>query len=119
MRYLSIHCYHSPVKCFAWSLPDNHPVYMEHNKSLNNITVSNIISLLNNYKLCAGVKMFPSGIMLFKRFMMLMKLLNLPFNKKYFIAQVTVIYYYSVMIYAVIVMHFKITKIKTKVRKVM
>ena len=50
------------VKCFAWPLPDNHPVYMEHNKSLNNITVSNLISLLNNNKLCAGVKMFASGI---------------------------------------------------------
>ena len=50
------------VKCFVWSLPDNHPVYVEHNKSLNNITVSNLISLLNNYKLCAGVKMFASGI---------------------------------------------------------
>ena len=35
---------------------------MEHNKSLNNITVSNLISLLNNDKLCAGVKMFASGI---------------------------------------------------------
>ena len=107
------------VKCFAWSLPDNHPVSMEHNKFFNNITVSNIISLLNNYKLCAGVKMFASGIIphVILKVYDVIEIIKSPIQQKKFYRSSNCNLLLLGMIYPVIVMQFKINKIKTKVRK--
>ena len=49
-------------RSFAWCLPCNHILYYNYNRSMNNITVSNLIILLDSFKMCTGVKMFTSGI---------------------------------------------------------
>ena len=43
-------------------LSSNHPLYYNYNRSVNNITVSNLIILLNTFMMCTGVKMFASRI---------------------------------------------------------
>ena len=50
------------IRIFACLLPNNHSLYTDHEKSLNNITVSNLITLLNNFTICNGLNMFASGI---------------------------------------------------------
>nr|XP_047126023.1 uncharacterized protein LOC124807751 [Hydra vulgaris] len=43
------------IRSFAWNLPDKHEIYSNYNKSVKNITLSNIITLLSTYSLCQGV----------------------------------------------------------------
>ena len=49
------------IRVFAWLLPNNHPLYLEHDKSMDNIFISDLINLLSDYNLCAGVNCFGSN----------------------------------------------------------
>ena len=49
------------IRVFAWLLPNNHPLYLEHDKSMDNILISDLINLLSDYSLCAGVNCFGSN----------------------------------------------------------
>ena len=43
------------IRVFSWSLPNEHTIYNENSKSVKNITLSNLILILNNYTLCIGI----------------------------------------------------------------
>ena len=45
------------VKAFGCTLPDDHPVYLTHKRSVFNITLKNLVKELEAYKLCCGVTM--------------------------------------------------------------
>ena len=45
------------VKAFGCSLPDDHPIYLIHRRSVVNITLKNLVKDLEAYKLCCGVTM--------------------------------------------------------------
>ena len=45
------------VKAFGCTLPDDHPVYLTHKRSVVNITLKNLVKELEAYKLCCGVTM--------------------------------------------------------------
>ena len=43
------------VRVFAWKLPADHHIYIEHGQSLQNVTLTNIVTILSNLKLCSGI----------------------------------------------------------------
>jgi len=43
------------IRYFTWSLPDDHELYISYERSLNKITLSQLIKLLNQYKVCNGI----------------------------------------------------------------
>ena len=52
LRYELIRFY---IRLFACSLPKEHSIYVANDSSVNNITLSNLIWTLNQYKVCQGV----------------------------------------------------------------
>ena len=55
------------VKAFGCSLPDDHPVYLTHRRSVVNITLKNLVKELEAYKLCCRVTMNELNGKLFHR----------------------------------------------------
>ena len=43
------------VKVFGSYLPEDHPIYLEYRRTVQNVTVSNLIKELEGYRLCDGV----------------------------------------------------------------
>ena len=43
------------VRIFAWDLPGVHNIYEDNHASVNNITLSNLIWTLGQYKVCQGI----------------------------------------------------------------
>ena len=43
------------VRVFMWLLPDDHDLYVTHKRSMRNVTLSNLISVLENYNICTGI----------------------------------------------------------------
>ena len=43
------------VRIFAWDLPEVHNIYEDNHASVNNITLSNLIWTLGQYKVCQGI----------------------------------------------------------------
>ena len=39
------------IRVMLWSLPDNHNIYVVNNRSLRNITLSNLIKSLTNFNM--------------------------------------------------------------------
>ena len=54
------------VKAFGCSLPDDHPVYLTHRRTVVNITLKNLVKELEAYKLCCGVTMNELNSKLFR-----------------------------------------------------
>ena len=50
------------IRVFAWLLPNNHPLYLEFDISMNNIFISDLITLLSDYSLCSDVNITPHVI---------------------------------------------------------
>ena len=46
------------IRVFAWLLPNNHPLYLEHNKSMDNIFISDLINLLSDLQPLCRCKLF-------------------------------------------------------------
>ena len=44
------------IPVFAWCLPTNHEIYKNYNSSVKNITVSNLVKVLSNYRVYEGFK---------------------------------------------------------------
>ena len=44
------------IRVFAWCLPTDHEIYKNFNSSVKNITVSNWVQVLSNYRACEGIK---------------------------------------------------------------
>jgi len=44
------------IKVFGCFLPENHAIYTEHMRSINNIRVNNIVKEMDCYSFCCGVK---------------------------------------------------------------
>ena len=42
------------IRCFNWSLPSNHSIYNLY-PSLQSITLSNLVSIINGHQLCSGI----------------------------------------------------------------
>ena len=49
------------IRVFAWLL-HHHPLYLEHDKSMDNNFISDLINLLSDYSLCAGVNLGSNNI---------------------------------------------------------
>ena len=43
------------IRVFGWKLPVQHEIYQIYKKSCRNITLSNLISILNGYSICCGI----------------------------------------------------------------
>ena len=50
------------VRVFAWNIPETHGIYENNCRSVDNITVSNLVTSLDKFHLCNGVSLFVSGI---------------------------------------------------------
>ena len=48
------------IRVFAWNLPSDHEIYTNHDRSVNNITLSNLMAMLSQYHMCTGVEIDPS-----------------------------------------------------------
>ena len=44
------------IRVFARRLSTDHKIYKNYNSSVNNITVSNLVKVLTNYRVCEGIK---------------------------------------------------------------
>ena len=44
------------IRVFAWCLPTDHESYENYNSSIQNITVSNLVKILSNYKVCETIR---------------------------------------------------------------
>ena len=44
------------IRVFALCLPTDHEIYKNFNSSVKNITVSNLVKVLSNYRVCEGIK---------------------------------------------------------------
>ena len=44
------------VKVYACYLVEDHPLYLEYRRSMQNVTMSNLVKELEGYKLCNGVQ---------------------------------------------------------------
>ena len=43
------------IRVFTWKLPDSPNICVQYSRSVMNITLSNIVNILSNSKLCQGV----------------------------------------------------------------
>ena len=43
------------LRCLLWSLPAKHELYCSYNKSVKNITISNLLHHVSSLKLCSGL----------------------------------------------------------------
>ena len=43
------------IRNYSWSLPDDHEIYKAYKRSVKNITLSSLISILSSYDVCCGV----------------------------------------------------------------
>ena len=43
------------VRVFMWLVPDDPDLYVTHKRSMRNVTLSNLISVLENYNICTGI----------------------------------------------------------------
>eukprot|EP00794_Sanderia_malayensis_P013195 gene13195-14544_t len=44
------------IRVFGWLLPDNHEIYLRYKRTLQNITLSNLIRLLESQVICGGIE---------------------------------------------------------------
>ena len=44
------------IRVLAWCLPINHEIYKSYNSSVKTITVSNLVKVLSNYRVCEAIK---------------------------------------------------------------
>ena len=50
------------IRVFAWLLPNNYQLYLQYDKSMNNIFISHLITLLSDHSLFSGVNVLGSDI---------------------------------------------------------
>ena len=44
------------IRIFGWLLKDDHEIYLLNRRSVRNITLSNLILAVENYKICEGIQ---------------------------------------------------------------
>ena len=43
------------IRCLNWTIPDNHEIYQFYKRSIDNVTISNLILALQKYRICDGL----------------------------------------------------------------